>query len=354
LSGPIGAVLIDNVQGAQVWIKYVNQRGGLNGHEVRGIVYDDGGDPARHLSQAKDAVEHRHVVAFLAMVGALTGKASAEYIASKRVPVVGGDGTEFLLLTPMHFPQTSTFPHTHYSILPALKVMAPGEKKVGTLVCTEAQVCADADRIWSGQTAPEGFEQVYRGKASVAQPDFTAECLSARNAGAEIIVMAMDPNSIQRIAASCARQGYRPRFAALSSVVFDRLKDDPNLEGFSASLQVFPYFQRGTPATDEFQTAMKAFAPGSTINAGQPLGWVAGKLLEKAAAAMPEPPTSEAILEGLWALKGESLGGLTRPLTFVRDKPAPPSNCWFNVTLRNRAWVSPDQYRLNCRPVTGS
>src|SRR5207237_6089821 len=133
---------------------------------------------------------------------------------------------------------------------------------------------------------------------------------------------------VQRLATSCVRQGYRPRYATSSSVVVDRLKDDPNLDGLLAVVPTFPWFQTGTPATDEFHEAMATFAPGATIGVGQTVGWVAGKLLEKAGAGIGEPPTSAAILEGLWGLKDETLGGLTNPLTFVREKPAPPTVCW--------------------------
>lgn len=40
---------------------------------------------------------------------------------------------------------------------------------------------------------------------------------------------------------------------------------------------------------------------------------------KKAASTMPEPPTSEAVLNGLWSLHDEPLGGLTRPSTFIRE-----------------------------------
>ena len=80
---------------------------------------------------------------------------------------------------------------------------------------------------------------------------------------------------------------------------------------------------------------------------GQTVGWVAGKLLEKAGAGIGEPPTSAAILEGLWGLKDETLGGLTNPLTFVREKPAPPTVCWYNLLVRHGSWTTPDNYRCN-------
>ena len=61
-----------------------------------------------------------------------------------------------------------------------------------------------------------------------------------------------------------------------------------------------------------------------------------------------EPPTSEAILDGLWTVKNDNLGGLTHPLTFVKDQKPTPSTCWFNAAIAGNAWASPDGFKLQC------
>jgi branched-chain amino acid transport system substrate-binding protein len=78
------------------------------------------------------------------------------------------------------------------------------------------------------------------------------------------------------------------------------------------------------------------------------MGWVAAKLLEKAAARMSEPPTSEAILKGLWSIKNDDLGGLAYPLTFNENQTATPQSCWFNVAVKKGSWISPDGFKVNC------
>jgi branched-chain amino acid transport system substrate-binding protein len=45
------------LEALQVWTASINARGGLNGHRVRLIVADDGGDPARSKALVQDAVE---------------------------------------------------------------------------------------------------------------------------------------------------------------------------------------------------------------------------------------------------------------------------------------------------------
>ena len=129
----------------------------------------------------------------------------------------------------------------------------------------------------------------------------------------------------------------------------DRHRDDPNLAGLVAGTNVFPSFQQGTPATDEYQAAWRASGQGP-IGEGPPLGWVAGKLLERSVEGLTGPLTSEAVLRGMASVADDTLGGLTAPLTFGPGHPAPPP-CWFTIVVRDGAWVSPDAFRRECLPA---
>ena len=55
-SGPLGDQLRPMVEAARVWAKSITRKGGLNGHPVNFIVYDSGGDPARHRAAVQQAV----------------------------------------------------------------------------------------------------------------------------------------------------------------------------------------------------------------------------------------------------------------------------------------------------------
>lgn len=353
MSGPIGAVFFAAVQGLQVWVKYINSKGGVNGHPVRHIIYDDGGDPARHRAQLQEAIERENVIAFVQQPEAISGqgKEIREYMEAKRVPVIGGEGgVTWFYDSPMYFPQIAQgYPFFAIGTYGAAKVFLPEDKtKLATTTCVEAQGCADDDRIWAETAADAGFQHVYRARSSVTQPDYSAECLSARNAGAQVFMVALDPASMSRLALSCARQGYHPAYATIGAIVLDRMKDDPNLEGMVAPSNAFPYFQSGTPATDEFQRAMKRYGRNLAPGVPNAVGWTSGKLFERAAANLPEPPTSDAVLRGLWSLRDETLGGLTYPLTFLENQPAKPISCWFTLAIRNGSWMSPDGSKLQC------
>jgi ABC-type branched-subunit amino acid transport system substrate-binding protein len=351
ISGPIGATLKSQVDMLQAWVTEVNGTGGLNGHAVKLFVYDDGGDPARHRAAVQEAIERRKVIALVANVDGIAGRSSQEYVTKMRVPVVGNEGgSGWFYESPMYFPQMSTGELGYaQGIYSAARLIPSGKVRLATVTCAEASECGTADKVWREEGQKVGFQLVYQARASVVSPDYTSECLAARNAGADLIMLILDTTAVGRFAASCARQGYRPIFGTVAGVAADRLKDDPNLDGMVASSPIFPFFQRGTPATDAYQRVMAAHRGRILPGAGAATGWVAAKLFEKAAANLPEPPTSEAILKGLWSIKNDTLGGLTHPLTFSENQLAPKVQCWYDMGVRDRSWISPDGYQLHCR-----
>ena len=349
-SGPVGNAMVPFVQGIQLWVKDVNARGGLNGHPVKFLVLDDNSDPGRHRALVQEAVEVRHALAFLGNAAPLSGGAGVAYVTDKKIPVILVCGCEpWAYESPMMFPATANGDTALRVIIEsaATRSVPAGKAKLGVLACAEAQVCRDADRVWAKHARDFGFTQVYRGQYSITQPDFTAECLAMRNSGAEFTQITATPSTFRNIVASCTRQGYRPTYGMTLSMVEEGQKDDSTLQGAMASALVFPYFQTGTPATDAFATALRNYGQGLTPGLGLTQGWTGGKLLERAAAALPEPPTTGAILNGLWSVKGDDLGGLTGPLSFTANQPATPVACWFNLELRGR-WISPDRFERHC------
>jgi len=85
---------------------------------------------------------------------------------------------------------------------------------------------------------------------------------------------------------------------------------------------------------------MRTYAPTLALSGHASSGWVAAKLFERAAANLGPSPTSAQMLGGLWSISNDTLGGLTAPLTFVRDQPAPPRYCFFPMGIEARRWVA--------------
>ncbi|MGH9035738.1 MAG: ABC transporter substrate-binding protein, partial [Acidimicrobiia bacterium] len=352
-TGPAGGTLKALPAAVQVWAKWINDRGGIKGHPVKLFVVDDGGDSARKRSAMQDLVENKKAVAIVGNGEPFTGKSAVAYMTQKRVPVIGNEGgSDWFYESPMYFTQVATGPTFLGPAIAAgvAQVKLPkGKKKWASITCAEADACAQADRAWhdEGHAAKAGLVPVYRARASLAQPDYTAECLAARNAGAEIVTTVMDDTAVSRIAASCARQSYRPVFNMVGPAASVRYKDDPNVLGSLMTMGQFAWLLDDTPETREFQSAMKKFYTG-VFEPGHATGWAAAKAFEKAALATSQPTVPEGILQGLWTFKNETLGGLTMPMTFVKDQLTPRQPCWASVIVGKGTFELVEGGRVQC------
>jgi branched-chain amino acid transport system substrate-binding protein len=96
--------VVGGLHALRAWVAATNAAGGLGGHEVRLEVADDGADPARHRALIQEFVERRGVVAFVYNAAVFSGQASVDYLEQRRIPVVGGSGTEpWYATSPMFF-----------------------------------------------------------------------------------------------------------------------------------------------------------------------------------------------------------------------------------------------------------
>jgi branched-chain amino acid transport system substrate-binding protein len=330
----------------EAWAQLMNERGGIDGHRIRVIVAEDGGDPARHLALVRQLVEEQGAMAFVGCFCPATGQAAVEYLNKKRVPVVGGSVTSlWYYKSPMHFPQVAQGDaYVRIFAGSTAEIAVPqGKTKLAVLACSEVQVCKDEAQGVPGHAKEFGMHVVYSGQASLAQPDYTAECLAARNAGAEVMALAFDPNSFPRIARSCSSVGYRPLFSLVSDVT----NGTPQIEAMDGALignPVRSWTDLAHPGVAEMTRAAKAYAPKGleSIDNSFAIEWVSAKLFERAARGrLSATPTAEDLLKGLWSIKGDDLGGLTYPLTFTEGQEDPQMACWSIVMISQKKFTSP-------------
>jgi ABC-type branched-subunit amino acid transport system substrate-binding protein len=351
-SGIVGQNVIGGLNALRSWVASINATGGLGGHQVRLEVADDGTDPARHRALVQEFVERRGVVAFVYNAAVFSGQASVEYLGARKVPVVGGSGTEpWYTTSPMFFTQIIAgevaIEATTASYARSAK--AANMTKMGLVTCSDGvQVCEDTARSVPRYASKYGVQLAYQGRASLAAPDFTANCLAARNAGVQILYLALDANSYQRFGRSCASVDYRPKYGIAQPVMLAEVARDANMQGSPGVSYTAPFFFNPLPAIAEFHRAMSQYAAGVPLTGSASLGWSAAKLLQASARRLSAVPTSADILEGVWSLNGEDLGGLTAPLRFRRDGPTVPPVCYWQVVVADNSYKSPDNGQRHC------
>jgi branched-chain amino acid transport system substrate-binding protein len=246
------------------------------------------------------------------------------------------------------FPQASAGDGLIWIHMANTRRLAGAGASVGWLTCQEAQICRDADRLWNVYAPQLGLQKKFSDSVSVFQPDFTAQCLRAKNAGVKWLLLGTDANSIRRIGASCEQQDYHPRYAVLQTS--DEMGQERGLDGGYYAASTFPWVATDSPARREFHAVMSRYAPDAVLSAHATSGWAAAKLFEKVARRIGAPFTSARLLEGLWSIRNETLGGLTPSITFRRNSTAVPEYCYFPLELRQGRWITTNGGSLFCTP----
>ena len=352
LSGPLGAFTKDYIYSVGVWVKWKNAHGGVNGHPIRHLVADDGGDPARYNSAVRQMVEEQGAIAFIHNTIGFAG-GDLSYVTQKRVPIIGHEGgTETGYESPFVFTPAasgSTYAYAGAAAIASIAVPA-GHKKLGVLACSDVKLCDNFDKVLVGQQAKDlGFELVYHARPSLTQPDYTGECISARQAGAEVIITILDNNSMLRVARSCARQSYHPTYGFFDNVTLPSVAQDPAADGAVVAAKAPPWVGRDLPGLAEIHQAFAEAAPGVEVNGAHVNGWVSAKTFEDAARNLADKPTSEDVLNGLWTLDGDNLGGLTYPLHFPKMGNSPRKACWGVVVIQQQKFVAPKGSAISCK-----
>jgi branched-chain amino acid transport system substrate-binding protein len=339
-SGVIGRAVQPIITANKAWSADVNARGGLAGHPVKLIFGDDGGDPAAALAIAKRMVEQDKVVAFIGTYLVTTTPAVTPYLEQVGVPMIGGPGgNEIEDHSPMVFnPQTGSDEALGHII--HLGVTSQSEKrKMAILYCREASSCKQQrDRAF--QFAPiYGMKIVYEAQVSIAQPDFTAEVIAARNAGAEIVTMLTDEQTIVRVARSAHRQGWSPLVTGTYTANAEVLQT-ADAEGVLGMAATAPY--RSSPHMKPYLDAVARYVPDGALGGYGATAWVQLKLIERLSAGFADRnPTTADYLDALYALRGETIGGLVPPITFNKGPHAHVNMCGYPIKVVNAKLTAP-------------
>jgi branched-chain amino acid transport system substrate-binding protein len=316
-NGVLAAVTGPVAPAIRAWVGDVNARGGLNGHPVRVVMVDSGGDPARSQAIARQMVEKDKVVALLNPYSIGELDPVMPYLESKGIPVIGQLGGDakadysLMMFNPLQGADKGLGWELVFDV-----VKQTDKRKAAILYCREATICQNQRERVAGILPYDGLELVYEAQVSLAQPDFTAEALGAQRAGADVVLLFMDINSIARFGKSAGRQGYKPVLATAHQVAIDyALPYAGDLDGMLLGGRVPPY---DGPALADYRKAIAKYQPKAVKGDMGAGAWVSAKLLERISPAFDADPSSAEIIEALYSLKGETLGGLLPGVTFPR------------------------------------
>ncbi len=353
-SGPLSAAVTDVPPVLKAWVDSVNAAGGINGHKIKLIVEDDQSNPGTSLTEVESLVQQDHVIAIVDETNHDQGWAS--YVQQHNVPVIGaGTSTLPFFTNPDFYPEGQTEDHLFNGIVGAVK--KAGDTKMALMYCAEAVQCQEGIAPLEQTAKSFGVKVVTALEVSASAPNYTAQCLAAKQAGAQIIFTADVQTVNEKIASDCQAQGYDAKYVIDGEILLPSLTKTALAKGTYFTVPNLPYFA-DTPAIHQMDAALNKYAKGvlKDSNYGElPMeAWVSGKLIQAAAEAghlgvHGTTPTSAELVKGLDSLNGNTLDGLAPPLRFTAGKPH-PVDCWYWTVMKDGKYTTPYGLKPACVP----
>lgn len=350
-TGPMASTVAGSAPAVEAWADSVNAAGGIDGHRVDLIVKNDNFNPGTAVTEIKELVTQNHVLAVFDNSDVDTGFAS--YLAQHHVPVIGSfaDSSE-MYTNADFFPNGATVNWGPADTVYEAKLLHV--KKLAYLYCAEAAVCEQGVLPGEHADSKAGLHLVYTAPISYAAPNYTAQCLAAKQAGAEAMTVGDASVIVVKVAQNCQAQGYQPVQLSIDDTVAVSWRTDRVMNGNIDVQPDIPFFVDWTPATKAMYAAFHRYEPSSV--ASQDFGevavesWTSGLIFEAAAedAHLGNSPTRAGLIKGLYELHRATFGGMTPPLTYSRGKPTTGINCVYLMGIKNKRWTLPIGLKTVC------
>jgi branched-chain amino acid transport system substrate-binding protein len=318
------------------WEKYIACQGGISGHSVSITYLNDQSNPAVSVQDAKTLIND-HVVAI--MDNSTLDQGWEKIVDAAHIPVLSmmASIADLAYTTDPNFyaNQNVGIPAGQWGIAKAASMS--GKTKLGLLYCTEVPTCATLPKLLLPLGKEAGMTLVYSAPFSQSQPNYTALCLAARDKGVQVFSPIGTPQEMREVYIDCAQQGYYP----VATFVGQGL--GANYASYSAQIPVI-YGALGTIPWFVHNASDKAFfqyldsyinSSGFVQTGATPSGllgdWVGLQMFAAAAKNVGANPTAADITNGLLAFRGNTIGGLTMPLTFTKGHLR--GNCEFVFSI---------------------
>lgn len=351
-SGPIASTIGQMGPTVQAWAKWKNANGGIGGHPIQVIVKDDAGNPTAALANVKQMVQENHIIALLPLSG--TESTFGPYTKQVELPVIGGLDQSAQYLTSGNWFSLGSGPLSNTGVSLALAAKE-GKAKVGVMYCAEVAACSEVVGLVKQLGTPLGIKVVSTSSISSSAADYTAPCLKAKQSDAQFLEVSAAAQQQLNVARSCVRQGLNAPLVTGDINFNNSWLKVPAAEGALSSTPTFPFTDDSVPATKAFQDAMKKYAPQlvgtEAFGTANSSAWTSAELAAAAisAAKMGDKPTTAGVLNGLYSLKDETLGGLSAPINYVKgSNPNVKNKCAFVMTIKNGQFATPDGLKTTC------
>lgn len=339
LTGPASSLGTDGQKGAEVFIKWLNDKGGTKGHKWALTVQDSHFTAQGHVAASKYLIQQKNVFATWGDVGSTALAALSTYNSAKvpflfpyaLAPQMTSPGPEVFTVVP-----PSNIQETAFSNWAGKNIT--GTHKFAVLALDSAD----------GHGAADGFKSGAAGKYVVASAfyptgttNWEPQLVALRSKGITDLVfhgsdawMATVLKELQQL--GMGKVHMWGSTGTVTPLVF-KLAGDSLVNGQNAVSITAPSTDSEVPGVKEFLDAFAKYEPGYKPGTFALHSWVGGLIIEHAIDSINGPINRVNLVKALESMSSFDTKGITAPLTFSSSQHL-GNRSVVVVTATNGAW----------------
>ncbi len=310
LTGPSSFLGTSFKTGVDLYIKKVNEQGGLNGRKIKLIAYDDGYEPSKAVPNVEKLIKEDAVFMLVGNVGTPTTMAVKPIITREKAPLFAPfTGAEPLRNPVVHYIlnyRASYYQEAEEFVKGMVDVL--GYKKIGVFYQDDAfgRVVLEGARVAlkKRRLEPVGLGTYTRNTTDIEKG--LGDIMTARP---EAVVMVGTYAACSKFIIEGKKKGFKPVYMNVSFVGPDKMAELLGSAGDGVVVtQVVPPHDSDYPAVAEYRSLLRKYFPDSKPNFVSLEGFLAMKVFAEGVKRAGKNLTRDAFIDAVESINGLDIG----------------------------------------------
>jgi len=341
LTGPVAASGVPQKTGTEVYFKWLNDHGGINGRTVQWIVKDNAYDPQQTVQVARQLVGQDKVIAIVNANGTAQAEAAFPFVLQQsKVPILnelGGAASWYSPPRPLLYGVQTLYEDQAAAI--AGWAVQSGARRLLVVHSDPAaflNVAKQAEPA-AKQVDPGASVDLLPVKFQTTDYSPVVSQVRSRNPDAVLLILAA-PEAAAYLKEAKLQGLHLPTYgyAPTASAATLTLAGDA-AEGFNA-VQLVKSPNDDDPAVGEFKDAMAKYAPGQPADFIALWGWSNAKIFAEIAKTIKGPITAQSLVAAYQKASNVD-DGVAPVMSFSTDAHLGTRQVQ-KITVKNGAWAS--------------
>ncbi|GAC1322585.1 MAG: ABC transporter substrate-binding protein [Mycobacteriales bacterium] len=301
-------------EAAKAYGKYINDKGGINGHKLNVLICDEGGDPTKATDCARQAIQ-QHVAAVVGSFG-YTGNATIPLLKGANIAWFGGCCPN----SPSEYNSSNAFILGNgpaFGAALADRAAKDGKKKVAYVGCDGCQTyLPPIENTLKANGLPLQKNVTIPAQAQ----DYSPQASQALAGGTDAIILIAGEDQDKAFLSAYKQAGgtaklYGPQ-GNLTEEVASSFKKELN-----GAVTGNSYSDISAPVWDDFRSSLKTYGAPTNVNYNTLAGlgtWAAYTAFNKIVSSMTGEISSKSFLDAVGHASNVDTGGMTAVVDFTK------------------------------------